>query len=107
MSNYYIPANFTDAGKLFGLFEIRNGIEALVLAVPMFFLLFSRLPFSITTNLIITMVVVIPIGGFALIGINDDCLTRFIRIWFHWRERRCIILFKGAEKLKRKVDIAK
>ena len=25
---YYIPVNYTDAGKLFGLFEIRNAIES-------------------------------------------------------------------------------
>ena len=28
---YYIPVNYTDAGKLFGLFEIRNAIESVVL----------------------------------------------------------------------------
>ena len=27
---YYIPVNYTDAGKLFGLFEIRNAIESVV-----------------------------------------------------------------------------
>ena len=34
---YYIPANFTDAGRLFGLFEIRNALEAAVLSVPLLF----------------------------------------------------------------------
>lgn len=29
---YYIPVNYTEAGKLFGLFEIRNAIEAVVWA---------------------------------------------------------------------------
>ena len=31
---YYIPVNYTEAGKLFGLFEIRNAIEAVVLGLP-------------------------------------------------------------------------
>ena len=31
---YYIPANYTDAGKLFGLFEIRNAIEAVLVGLP-------------------------------------------------------------------------
>ena len=31
---YYIPVNFTDAGRVLGLFELRNCIEAAVLAVP-------------------------------------------------------------------------
>ena len=26
---YYIPTNFTDAGRVMGLFEIRNMIEAM------------------------------------------------------------------------------
>ena len=29
---YYIPVNFTDAGRVLGLFELRNCIEAAVLA---------------------------------------------------------------------------
>ena len=32
--DYYIPVNFTDAGKLAGMFPIRNTIEALLLALP-------------------------------------------------------------------------
>ncbi len=32
--NYHLPANYTDAGKLLGMFEIRNAVEAVVLAVP-------------------------------------------------------------------------
>ena len=31
---YRIPANYTDAGRLFGLFPIRNTVEAVILAVP-------------------------------------------------------------------------
>ena len=27
MNQYVIPANFTDAGRLFGIFEVRNGVE--------------------------------------------------------------------------------
>ena len=28
---YHIPVNFTDAGKLFGVFEIRNAVETVLL----------------------------------------------------------------------------
>ena len=31
---YYIPVNFTDAGRVLGLFELRNCIEAAALAAP-------------------------------------------------------------------------
>ena len=31
---YYIPANFTDAGRVMGLFELRNLVEAALLTLP-------------------------------------------------------------------------
>lgn len=102
MNNYHIPANYTDAGKLLGVFEIRNGIEAVILSIPVAFLCFSKLPFSLTVNIIITMIIVIPVGGFALIGINDDCLTRFLRVWLSWFTKRGMIFFRGTERMKRK-----
>ena len=45
---YYIPVNYTDAGKLFGLFEIRNAIESVVLGLPVLGLCTALLPFTIT-----------------------------------------------------------
>ena len=35
---YYIPTNFTDAGRIMGLFEIRNLIEAVLLTMPILYL---------------------------------------------------------------------
>ena len=34
---YYIPVNFTNAGRILGLFEIRNLIEALLLCLPVLY----------------------------------------------------------------------
>lgn len=31
---YHIPTNFTDAGRVMGLFELRNLVEAVVLTIP-------------------------------------------------------------------------
>ena len=31
----FIPTNYTDAGKLLGMFEIRNVIECFVLCIPL------------------------------------------------------------------------
>ena len=88
---YYIPANFTDAGRLFGIFEIRNVIEAVSLGVPILFLCFTLFPFTLTARIIIAMIIVIPIGGFALIGINGDSLTRYLRAWRRWRRCKRIL----------------
>lgn len=94
--SYHIPANYTDAGRLFGLFPIRNAVEAIVVSIPTLFLCFRLLPFTLTTNIIITLVLVVPAAGFALIGLGDDCLTRFIAMWWRWRRGRQIITFRGS-----------
>ena len=99
---YHIPANFTDAGRLFGLFPIRNAVEAAVMAVPTLFLCIRLLPFALTANIIITLVLVVPTAGFALIGLGDDCLTRFVSMWWRWRQSRRILTFRGSPaQLKR------
>jgi len=95
---YYIPANFTDAGRLFGMFEIRNVIEAVLLGLPTLFLCFTLFQSTITARIIFSMIVVVPLGGFALIGINGDSLTRYLRAWRRWRKRKRIITYRGLTK---------
>lgn len=73
---YYIPVNYTDAGKLFGLFEIRNAIESVVLGLPVLGLCTALLPFTITWKIIVTLCLLVPTVGFALIGLKDDSLTQ-------------------------------
>ena len=95
LDTYHIPANFTDAGRILGLFEIRNVVEAALLAIPALYLCLALLPLALTPKLIVTMVIVIPIGGFALTGIRDDSLTRWLKGWWNWHRRRRIIFFRG------------
>ena len=92
---YHIPSNFTDAGRIMGLFELRNLVEAVILTVPALYLCIAFLPFGLTAKIIVTLVVVVPVGGFGLIGINDDSMTRWLGYWWQWRRRRRIILFRG------------
>ena len=63
---------FKDMGTVFGLFEIRNFIEALILTLPLLLLCFKLLPFEISMKLVSALSVAVPIGGFALI---DDRVT--------------------------------
>ena len=44
---YHIPTNFTDAGRIMGLFELRNLIEAAILTIPVLYLCIAFLPPSI------------------------------------------------------------
>ena len=92
---YHIPTNFTDAGRVMGLFELRNLVEAVVLTIPVLYLCIAFLPFALSTKIMVTLVVIVPVGGFGLIGVNDDSMTRGVKDWWRWRRRRRIILFRG------------
>jgi len=92
---YHIPANFTDAGRVFGLFEIRNVLEALLLGAPTLFLCATLLPFGFTMKIVATLIIFIPVAGFALIGISDDSLSRWLKSWLGWRKRRRILTYRG------------
>lgn len=92
---YHIPTNFTDAGRVMGLFELRNLVEAVVLTIPVLYLCIVFLPFALSTKIMVTLVTVVPVGGFGLIGVNDDSMTRRLEDWWRWRRRRRIILFRG------------
>lgn len=96
---YHIPTNFTDAGRVMGLFEIRNLVETIILTLPILYLCIAFLPFALTTKIIVTLILVVPLAGFGLIGINDDCMTRWVSCWWRWRRKRRIILFRGEIKI--------
>ena len=88
---YVIPPNFIETGTLFGgTIKIRNAIEALILTVligvPVF-----KLPFSLTTNIIIACLTVLPAALFAIIGIDGDSLSSFIIHYFRFLKNRRII----------------
>ena len=91
---YHIPVNFTDAGKLFGVFEIRNAVETVLLCIPILFLCLALMP-----KIIVTMAILVPVGGFALIGIGGDSLTRWLKAWMHWRKHRRMIFYRGEVRL--------
>ena len=96
---YYIPVNFTDAGRVLGLFELRNCIEAAVLAAPtvgLCTLIANLTPFSMTVKLIISLCLLVPVCGFALAGIRDEPLSRFLITYIRWRKNRRIALNKGG-----------
>jgi hypothetical protein len=97
---YYIPNNFTDAGRAFGVFEIRNLIEAVVLTLPVLYLCVTFLPLSLTPKIVVTLSVIVPVGGFGLLGINDDSLTRWLKSWLQWRSQRRLMFYRGEVHYK-------
>ena len=98
MTEFFIPTNFEDSGKLMGIFNMRNVIEAGILSLPFVFLTFKLVPVSLTWKIILSAIFAIPIGGFALIGINDDPLTVFVRNRWRWLKNRKILEYRGEVK---------
>ena len=81
---YYIPPNFLTSGRLFGgMIRARNAIESCVLVlltgVPII-----KLPFSLTTRIIILCLVSLPLGIFGVIGFEGDSLSEFAVNWVRW-----------------------
>ena len=92
---YHIPVNYTDAGKLFGLFEIRNVEEAVLIGLPVLALCARFLPLVITWKITVSLFFLVPTVGFALIGLKDDSLTRYLKTWWIWRQRRRVVTYRG------------
>ena len=88
---YTIPANYTDSGKLFGgMLETRNTVEAVFLIALAGYPILRYLPVSPTAKIVIMTVILLPLGIFALMGINGDSLLQFaghmLRFWLHRRK---------------------
>ncbi len=81
-----IPVNFTDAGRLFGMFEIRNTVEAVFLCVPLAAFLMRVLPIPALARISVTCVVVVVVGGFALIGVGATSLLNFFKVGVRAKE---------------------
>ena len=97
---YYIPANFADAGRVMGLFELRNLVEAVILTLPVLYLCFALLPLSLTPKIIVALTIAVPLGGFGLMGVRDDSLTRWVGCWWRWRRARRLMTYRGGTDKK-------
>ena len=98
----FIPTNYTDAGKLFGMFEIRNVIECVILCIPLTFLSMVLSPFGLTGTIVLVSVFDITVGGFAMIGIQDYSLFTFWRIHKHFKKNKRIITYRGTKWINKK-----
>lgn len=96
MDTVYIPTNYTDAGKLLGTFEIRHVAECAAICLPLAALAFLC-PFGLTGKIITCAVLVVPTGGFALIGVHDNSLLTFARLYRRWRKNRRILTYRGSQ----------
>lgn len=96
--DYFIPANYTDAGKVLGAFPLRNAVEAVCAGLPLFLLVMYIPAFSFTVRLVAALTAAVPASGFALLGVQDDSLSQFLLRWLRWKRRRRILFYRGTEK---------
>jgi hypothetical protein len=64
------------------------------MVVPLYYYA-SIFALSLTPKIIVTLTIIVPVGGFGLIGINDDSLTRWLSSWWHWRRSRRVLAYRG------------
>ena len=100
-NEYIIPANYTDAGKLLGAFEIRSAAEAILLCVPLALILLKLSPFGLTGTVVLVSAPCFALGGFALTGIQDRSLLEFLRIFLLFRKKRRILTYRGTKWILR------
>ena len=98
---YIIPPNFIEGGTLMGgMFKTRNVIEAGILGaltgIPVL-----KLPFSLTTRIIILCLTTLPLVLVALIGIGGGSLSEFILQFFSFLRNRRTLDRDGADRGKK------
>lgn len=101
---YTIPPNFIEGGTLFGgMFKIRNVIEAGIIAFAVGMPVFS-IDISLTARIIILCLTALPLGLFALMGVNGEPLSSYIIAFFKWLGNRRVIgkVEPKKEKAKKK-----
>lgn len=101
---YTIPPNFIEGGTLFGgMFKIRNVIEAGIIAFAVGMPVFS-IDISLTARIIILCLTALPLGLFALMGVNGEPLSSYIIAFFKWLGNRRVIGKVEPKKRKAKKE---
>ncbi len=103
MDTVYIPTNYTDAGKLLGAFALRHVAECAAICLPLATLVFLLCPLGLTGKIIVCAVLVVPAGGFALLGVQDNSLLTFARLYRRWRKNRRILIYRGSQWVNQKL----
>jgi len=97
-SVYTIPPNYKEAGSLFGgMLKMRNSIEAGILV----FLISNcvlKTGLSLYGKIIALCLTALPVGLFAIIGINGESLFSFILIFFAFVEKRRYVGVKPKDR---------
>lgn len=74
LSPFLVPANYTDSGRVLGMFKTRNFIDALIVILVVGYPEVKFITLELTIKAAIICVTMIPLIAFSLIGISGDSL---------------------------------
>jgi|SRR3989339_2195371 len=76
---YIIPHNYRDSGKILGIIEKQSLFVAALWLIPVSYLNFYLLPFSVDIKIFIQIIVVMPPTAIILTGLGGDTVLNFLR----------------------------
>ena len=91
---YIIPHNYSDNGKILGIVEKQSLYTAAAWFIPLSFLNFKFLPFSIDMKIFVEILVIIPPTLFILIGVGGDTLLDFVRCVYKFYTRAKVYFYE-------------
>lgn len=96
---YIIPHNFSDNGKVLGFIEKESTVSALVWFIPLTFLDFRFLPFSLDARIFLFILIICPPTLLLLVGIGGETCIDFVRFAFRFLKRRKTYIYERKDKL--------
>ena len=88
---YFIPANYTDSGKLLGgMIDTRNAVETLLLLGAVGYPELFLIPMPGTIRIVVMAVTLLPLAVVAAMGVDGGSLLQYlgyiVRFWTHRRK---------------------
>ena len=75
----------------------HHAATAVMMCLPLAAMVFLLCPLGLTGKIIVCAVLVVPAGGFALLGVQDNSLLTFARLYSRWRKNRRILIYRGTQ----------
>jgi len=108
VETYLIPNNFIDEGRVFnGAIRTRYLVEAIVMFLIIALPCWILIPKTVEAKFGIVLGCSLPLAMFALVGINGDSFSGFLKNAWKWRKERQIMLFNDHARTyqARPVDV--
>lgn len=99
IKTYLIPSNFIDESRVLnGMIRTKYLIEAIILFAVVFFPLWFLIPPDLEEKLGITVGCALPLAMIALLGINGDALSTFVKSAYRWRKNKQVMLYNDSAR---------